>query len=153
GVHRAAELMTGATLLHAAYFGAEDYIADLGGRRTPSNTEVLYPRSHVAIAARLAGVVALDQVFLRFDSREDFLAEAAIGRDLGYGGKLCIHPKQVAWAHEAFSPSEAEVDRARRLVAAYEEAQRTGRGTINFEGQMVDTPLVAQAQRILAAAD
>jgi len=154
GVHRAAEVLAHAAStarVDAAYFGAEDFIADLGGRRTRSNLEVLAARSQVAIACRLAGVVALDQVTIAIGDRDRFLEEASFARDLGYGGKLCIHPGQVALAHEAFTPSPEEYDRARRLVDAYEEAQREGRGTINFEGGMVDVPLVAQARRVLAA--
>jgi citrate lyase subunit beta/citryl-CoA lyase len=156
GVHRAAEVLThaagddSAARVDAAYFGAEDFIADLGGRRTRSNAEVLSARSQVAIACRLAGVVALDQVTTAINDRDRFLEEASFARDLGYGGKLCIHPGQVALAHEAFTPSPAEYDRARRLLDAYDAAQREGRGTINFEGGMVDTPLVLQARRILA---
>ena len=154
GVHRAAELLTHGAAnarVDAAYFGAEDFIADLGGRRTRSNAEVLYARSQVAIACRLAGVVALDLVTTAINDRDRFLEEASFARDLGYGGKLCIHPGQVALAHEAFTPSPEEYDRARRLLDAYEEARREGRGTVNFEGGMVDTPLVLQAQRILAS--
>jgi len=154
GVQRAADVLAHAartTRVDAAYFGAEDFIADLGGRRTRANTEVLYARSQVAIACRLAGVVALDQVTTAISDRERFLEEASFARDLGYGGKLCIHPGQVALAHEAFTPSPEEYDRARRLLAAYDEAQREGRGTINFEGGMVDVPLVLQARRIVAA--
>ncbi|MBL7495011.1 CoA ester lyase [Frankia sp. CNm7] len=154
GVHRAADVLThaaGTARVDAAYFGAEDFIADLGGRRTRSNAEVLYARSQVAIACRLAGVVALDQVTTAISDRDRFLEEAAQARDLGYGGKMCIHPGQVALAHEAFTPSPEEYDRARRLVEAYEQAQREGRGTLNFEGGMVDIPLVLQARRVLAA--
>jgi citrate lyase subunit beta / citryl-CoA lyase len=155
GVYRAAELLThGATTarVDAAYFGAEDLIADLGGRRTRSNTEVLYARSQVAIACRLAGVVGLDQVTTAINDRDRFLEEASSARDLGYAGKMCIHPGQVALAHEAFTPTPDEYDRARRLIEAYEAAQREGRGTLNFEGGMVDVPLVEQARRVLATA-
>ena len=105
-----------------AYFGAEDYVADMGGVRTLGSTEVLYARSRVALAARLAGVPALDQVVTRLDAEDHFLTDAAEGRALGYRGKLCIHPAQVALANRAFTPSPEEVERARRLVAAYEEA-------------------------------
>jgi citrate lyase subunit beta/citryl-CoA lyase len=173
GVHRAAEVLTHAVSSAertgdsaaqertggsaagavAAYFGAEDFIADLGGRRTRSNAEVLYARSQVAIACRIAGVVALDQVTTAIKDRERFLEEASSARDLGYSGKMCIHPGQVALAHEAFTPTPEEYDRARRLLAAYDEAQREGRGTLNFEGGMVDAPLVLQARRVLAIGD
>lgn len=134
----------------AAYFGAEDFIADMGGVRTESNEEVLFARSKVALAGRLAGVATLDQVVTNFRDDERFARESAQARALGYVGKLCIHPNQVAIANDAFIPSPDEVDRARRLLAAYEEAVERGVSAIDFEGQMVDEPLAAQARRIVS---
>lgn len=134
-----------------AYFGAEDYTTDLGGRRTPGNLEVLYARSHVALAARLTGVHALDIVVTALNDPGAFREDAAQGRALGYGGKLCIHPAQVALAHEYFGPTEAEVERAQRLLNAAHEAALTGRGAFSFEGQMVDEPMLARARAILQA--
>ena len=135
------------------YFGAEDYVADLGGVRTEANTEVLYARSRVALAARIAGVHALDQVVTTFDDDDRFLTDAAEGRALGYRGKLCIHPSQVPLANRAFSPSPDEIDRARRLLDAYDAASARGVSAIAFEGQMVDEPLARQARAVLSAAD
>jgi citrate lyase subunit beta/citryl-CoA lyase len=152
GVARAARVLDDPRVV-AAYFGAEDFIADMGGVRTDEGTEVLYARSHVALAARVTGTVAIDQVVTDLRDEDRFRADAALGRSLGYRGKLCIHPAQVAWAHEAFSPSPDELDRARRLLAAYEEAKATGSAAIAFEGQMVDEPLARQAQALLDAAD
>lgn len=137
----------------AAYFGAEDFIADMGGVRTPGNVEVLYARSAVALAGRLAGVATLDQVVTDFRNDEAFTREAIEARSMGYSGKLCIHPAQVALGNAAFTPSEADVDRAHRLLAAYEEAVAEGVSAIDFEGQMVDEPLAAQARQIVAAAE
>jgi citrate lyase subunit beta/citryl-CoA lyase len=150
GVDRVRELLVPPVAV--AYFGAEDYVADEGGVRTLGSTEVLYARSRVALAARLAGVPAVDQVVTRLDAEDHFLTDAAEGRALGYRGKLCIHPAQVALAHRAFTPSGEEVDRARRLVAAYEEAVASGHAAIAFEGQMVDEPLARHARAVLAAA-
>lgn len=137
----------------AAYFGAEDFVADLGGRRTAGNVEVLYARSRVALAGRLAGVPTLDQIVADFRNGEAFTAEAQEARSLGFAGKLCIHPGQVPLANAAFVPSPEEVDRARRLLAAYEAATAAGVAAIDFEGQMVDEPLAAQARLVLARAD
>jgi citrate lyase subunit beta/citryl-CoA lyase len=150
GVDRVRELLVPPVAV--AYFGAEDYVADLGGVRTLGSTEVLYARSRVALAARLAGVPAVDQVVTRLDAEDHFLTDAAEGRALGYRGKLCIHPAQVALAHRAFTPSEEDVDRARRLIAAYEEAVAGGHAAIAFEGQMVDEPLARHARAVIAAA-
>jgi citrate lyase subunit beta/citryl-CoA lyase len=148
GVARAEEVLAGDQVV-AAYFGAEDYVADIGGVRTAEGTEVLYARSRVALAARLTGTLAIDQVVTDLRDEERFRADAAVGRSLGYRGKLCIHPAQVAWAREAFSPSADELNRARRLLAAYEEAKAQGSAAIAFEGQMVDEPLARQAQALL----
>lgn len=136
----------------AAYFGAEDLIADMGGVRTESNAEVAYARSHVALAGRLAEIALYDQVTTRFDDDARFSREATEARNLGYVGKMCIHPRQVALANAAFSPSPAEVARARRLVAAYAHGVARGLAAIDFEGDMVDEPLATQARRLLEVA-
>lgn len=136
----------------AAYFGAEDLMADMGGVRTESNAEVAYARSHVALAGRLANVALYDQVTTRFDDDTRFSREATEARNLGYVGKMCIHPRQVALANEAFSPSPAEVARAQRLVSAYEAGVADGLAAIDFEGDMVDEPLATQARRLLEVA-
>ena len=137
----------------AGYFGAEDFIADMGGVRTASNDEVATARSMVALAGRLAGVPVLDQVVTDFGDLDRFRAECASARALGYAGKLCIHPGQVAVANDGFVPSAAEVARARALLDAYEEASARGVAAIDFEGQMVDEPLAAQARRVIALSD
>ncbi|HEX4218892.1 MAG TPA: CoA ester lyase [Acidimicrobiales bacterium] len=133
----------------ACYFGAEDYVADLGGIRTDGNDEVAYPRSYVAMAARMAAIPALDMVTLDFGHDDRFVGESLQARALGYAGKLCIHPAQVKLANEAFRPSAEEVDWASRLLAAFDAA---GGMTIAFEGTMVDEVVAARATAILAAA-
>jgi citrate lyase subunit beta/citryl-CoA lyase len=152
GVARAEEVLTHPRVA-VAYFGAEDYVADLGGVRTPGNDEVLYARSQVALAARLTATMAIDQVVTALGDEAAFRADARQGRALGYQGKLCIHPEQVAWAHQVFSPSPEEVDRARRLLAAYDQAAAGGQAAIAFEGQMVDEPLARQARSVIEAAE
>jgi citrate lyase subunit beta / citryl-CoA lyase len=130
----------------AVYFGAEDYIADIGGRRTRAGAEVLYARSRVALAAHLAGLPALDQVVIDLADDEHFLADAAGGRDLGYQGKMCIHPRQVALAHQVFTPTPAELAHAREVVAAAES------GVAVVDGQMTDEAHVRMARTTLARA-
>jgi citrate lyase subunit beta/citryl-CoA lyase len=151
GVDRVRELLVPPVAV--AYFGAEDFIADLGGVRTASNTEVLYARSRVALAARVATIPALDQVVTRFDADDVFVAEANEARSLGFRGKLCIHPNQVALANRVFSSSPEEVERARRLLTAYEEAAARGEAAIAFDGQMVDEPVARHARAVIAAAE
>jgi citrate lyase subunit beta/citryl-CoA lyase len=136
-----------------AYFGAEDFVTDLGGRRTASNVEVAHARGALVLAARLAGVPLLDQVVTDVADGDRFVVEADEARSMGYAGKLCIHPAQVALANAAFTPSEAELDRARRLLAAYDEGIAAGLGAISFEGQMVDEPLAARARAVVSGVE
>jgi citrate lyase subunit beta/citryl-CoA lyase len=145
GVARARELLGGPSLL-AAYFGAEDYIASVGGRRSASSREVLYARSETLLATRLAGVGALDQTVVNVRDTDLFRADAAEGRDLGYDGKICIHPAQVALAHEVFTPSDEEVAHARKVVGA----ARSGVGVV--DGEMVDDVHVRMAAAVLSRA-
>ena len=135
-----------------AYFGAEDFIADMGGVRTEGNQEVLFARSQIALAGRLTGVPVLDQVVTDFRNDAAFERELREARAIGYQGKLCIHPAQVKIANAGFIPSEAEVDHARRLLEAFEQAADRGVAAIDFEGQMVDEPLANRARQILAVA-
>ncbi len=148
-----ARTLLGHPLVVAAYFGAEDFIADMGGVRTRAGDEVHFARSSVALAARLAGTLAIDQVVTDFRDDEHFREEAAAARAMGYRGKLCIHPRQVELANTAFIPSPEEIEHATRLLAAYDEASASGVAAIDFEGQMVDEPLATRARQILALAE
>lgn len=135
----------------ACYFGAEDYVADMGGERTSSNDEVRFARGYVALAARVCGVAALDIVTADIADAERFAREATEARALGYAGKLCIHPRQVALARDAFTPTEQQVDRARRVLAAWAEANERGVGAIAFEGQLIDEPMATRARAVLSS--
>lgn len=137
----------------ACYFGAEDYVADMGGERTSSNDEVRFARGYVALAARVCGVAALDIVTADIADAERFAREATEARALGYAGKLCIHPRQVALARDAFTPTEQQVDRARRVLAAWAEANERGVGAIAFEGQLIDEPMATRARAVLSSID
>lgn len=130
----------------AAYFGAEDYIADIGGQRTPGSMEVLYARSQVVLAARLAGVTAIDQVVVAIRDDAQFTADAQAGRALGYQGKICVHPRQVDLAHRVFTPSVQEVAHARAVLGG----AAAGVGVV--EGTMVDEVHVKMAQAVLRRA-
>ena len=130
-----------------AYFGAEDYIADIGGHRSPGGQEVLYARSQVCLAAYLAGLPAIDQAVVALGDDEHFLADARAGRALGYQGKICIHPRQVELAHQVFTPTRDEVAHARAVLAAGD----AGVGVV--DGQMVDSVHVKMAQSVLARAE
>jgi citrate lyase subunit beta/citryl-CoA lyase len=151
GVLAAVELASAHPAVEALYFGAEDYATSAGARRTDAGDEVLYARSRVLLAARAAGVLALDQAIpdVRDDAR--FAADAAAGRELGYDGKLCIHPRQVELTHEAFMPSEPELAAAAQLVTEFEAALAAGDAAPLIDGRLVDEPLVRRARAVLAA--
>lgn len=151
GVLNAVKICDETPHLGVVYFGAEDYAADIGGRRTPGGDEVATARAWVVMAARAAGHIALDQVVL--DIRDDalFRRDAERARNMGYQGKMCVAPGQVKLANAAFSPTPEERAYARRLVQAYEEATARGIGTIDFEGRMVDGPLLKHSLAVLAS--
>jgi citrate lyase subunit beta/citryl-CoA lyase len=129
--------------LSAVYFGAEDYVADLGGRRTRRGDEVLWARSQVVVAARLAGLTAVDQAVVTLGEDDLFLEDASAGAALGYRGKICIHPRQVQLAHRAFTPTQDEIAHARAVLDAAET------GVAVVAGQMVDDVHVRMAHDVM----
>ena len=143
------EVTLGRGSFDACYFGAEDFITDMGGVRTPAGTEVLYARSRVALAARLGRIPAVDQIVSSFRDDDAFRADARLGREIGFSGKLCIHPAQVALAHEIYRATEAELIRARHIVAAFESRDGHG-GVVSYDGEMIDAPMLTRARDLLA---
>lgn len=129
-----------------AYFGAEDLVADLGGTRRQDNLEVLYARSKVRIDGRLGGIGLLDQAYVSVRDDEGFRQDAKFAKDLGYGGKICLHPRQVSLANELFAPSAAEITHARAVI----DALAGGVGVV--DGQMVDAVHRKMAEEVLRRA-
>ncbi len=136
----------------AVGFGAEDYTADIGVARTREGGELHFARAAVSVAAHAAGVEPLDGIYADFRDPEGLRADTISARMLGYTGKMVIHPTQIGAVHLAFAPSATDVDRARRIVAAFEEARAGGAGIAVVDGAMVDRPVVLRAQRILEIA-
>ncbi|SFS76723.1 HpcH/HpaI aldolase/citrate lyase family protein [Halostagnicola kamekurae] len=137
----------------ALVFGAEDLAADIGATRTTEGTEVLYARERVVLAAAAADIDAVDTVFTDFEDETGLREEAAFAAQLGYDGKLAIHPAQVAPIAAAFEPTGEEVTWARDVLAAKRDADDDGRGVFEVDGEMIDAPLIARAERILDRAD
>ena len=140
----------GTASVFAAYFGAEDYIHDLGGLRTDGNDEVLFARTQIGISSRLFGVPVVDQIVADFSDSERFMKEAQQAKSLGFTGKLCIHPSQVPLANQSFSSTPEEIQQAIELLKVYDEAVANGTASIVYDGQMVDEALAKQARRILS---
>jgi citrate lyase subunit beta/citryl-CoA lyase len=130
-----------------------DFMVDLGGRWTPRSLALAYPRSKLVVDARAAGVQWLvDGVFMNLKDTDMLREECLIARELGFVGKMAIHPTQVDVMHTVFSPSELEVAYARGLIAAFLEGEARGVGAVKYEGMMVDYANVRLAERTLALA-
>ena len=148
GVLSAAEIAA-AEATDALVFGAEDLAADVGATRTESGTEVLYAREHTVLAASAADVDAIDTVYTDFEDTDGLQTETAFAKELGYDGKLAIHPAQVDPINRAFTPSRERIEWARRVLDARDEAAADDRGVFRVDDEMVDAPLIVQAERIL----
>lgn len=135
----------------ALLFGAEDFARDLGLpiEREAEASELLYARSALVVAATAAARAALDGIWTAVTDAEGLRRDALLGRRLGFTGKSLIHPGQIDVVNEVFSPSDEEVSHARRIVAAFEEAQAKGRGAVALDGRMLDRPIVERARRTL----
>jgi citrate lyase subunit beta/citryl-CoA lyase len=144
-----AQAIAAADPTDALVFGAEDLAADVGATRTDEGTEVLYAREHVVLAASAADVDAIDTVYTDFSDDAGLREDAAFARRLGYDGKLAIHPAQVAPITEAFTPDPGDVEWAEKVLDARDEAEREGRAVFEVDGEMIDAPLIAQAERLL----
>lgn len=135
--------------LEAIIFGAEDYAASVGARRTKESTEVLYARQAVITACAANDLQAIDMVYIDFRDEDGLRLEAEQGAGFGFSGKQIIHPNQVKAVQAAFTPSDDELDYARRIVETFETSQREGRGAYALDGKMIDMPLLKSARKVL----
>ncbi|MCU4740898.1 CoA ester lyase [Natronoglomus mannanivorans] len=136
----------------ALVFGAEDLAADVGASRTPEGTEVVYARQRVVLAAAAHGCTAIDTLHTDFEDEAGLREDTAVARQFGYDGKLAIHPAQIEPIHDAFTPSEADVAWAERVLEARRAADADGRGVFEVDGEMIDQPLIERAERVLELA-
>jgi citrate lyase beta subunit len=134
-------------------FGHADFSLDMGLADADASQGVVYhARCQLVIAAKACGVAPIDSVFLAVKDDTGFRKDAELGLRLGYEGKLCIHPRQVVITPEVYTPSRAEIDRAKQVVEAWEKAKADGRGVFAFDGKMVDAPVAAVQERVLERA-
>lgn len=135
----------------ALILGAADLGRELGFTAREDGLEILYARSELVVDSAAAKIrPPIDGVHLDYRDDDGLRSEALLARSLGFGGKLCIHPAQVPHVNEAFTPTEAEFDWARRVIDAFEAATREGRGAVGLDGSMIDLPVVDRARRILS---
>jgi len=149
GVEHAFDVARATESVVAITIGLEDYTADLGVPKTVEGTESLYARTRVANAAHAAGVQAIDSVFGDVGNEAGLRAWGTRSRALGFEGMGCIHPRQIQPIHESFAPTEAEIAKALKIVAAFEDAEAKGLGVVSLGTRMVDPPVVLRAQRLV----
>jgi len=149
GVLNAKEIAAASPRLIGIAIGAEDYVTDLKTTRSASGVELMFGRSMILLAARAAGIDAIDTVYSDVNNEEGFREEVQLIRQLGFDGKSIINPRQISAVHEIFTPSLKEIDKALAVIEAIKEANRKGSGVIALNGKMIDKPVVMRAQRTI----
>lgn len=152
GITQANKIATASKRLIGIALGAEDYVRNLKTERSPEGIELLFARCSILQAARAAGIQAFDTVYSNANNEEGFLAEAALIKQLGFDGKSLINPRQIELLHNLFAPTQKDVDQARRIIDAAEEAERNGLGVVSLNGKMIDAPIIDRAKLVLERA-
>lgn len=136
--------------VNSIIFGAVDYTKDMRVKLTSEGDEQLYARAHVGVAARAAGCIAIDCPFVAFKDMEAFEKNTRFGRQLGYEGRMLIHPSQIEPSHRIYTPAPEDVEWAKGVVKVFEEeGLAKGAAAVTYQGKMVDTPVYDNARTIL----
>ena len=152
GIANARTIAAAGTRVKRMAFGAGDYTLDMNMEWTLAESELEHARAEMAVASRAAGLEApIDTVWVHIKDLEGVANSAKRARQLGFQGKMCIYPPQVELVNRAFTPTETEIAFARRVVAAFEKAEREGSSSIQLDGFFIDYPIVYKAQRTLDA--
>ena len=149
GIVNAYEIAVASKRMMGIALGAEDYCANLKTQRTPGGDELRLARETIVLAARAAGIDALDTVYSNLDDMETFRKEVEFIKTLGFDGKSIINPRQIDIVNEVFAPKEKDINKALTILAAIKEAEKRGSGVIAVNGKMVDRPVVIRAQRTI----
>lgn len=149
GVLKAYEIASASENVCSLAIGLEDYTADLGTQRTDEGKESFFARSMLVNAAKAAGIQAIDTVFSDVSDMEGLRTSVLEAKALGFEGKGCIHPRQIKVINEAFAPGEAEIEKAKKIVLAFEEAERKGIGVVSLGSKMIDAPVVKRARNTI----
>ncbi len=152
GIVNAYEIAVASKRMMGIALGAEDYCANLKTQRTPGGAELLLARETIVVAARAAGIDALDTVYSNVNDMETFRKEVELIKTLGFDGKSIINPRQIEVVNEVFAPTEKDITKARAIIAAIKEAEEKGSGVISLNGKMVDRPVVIRAERTIELA-
>lgn len=152
GIAAAAEIATASPRVRRLLFGAVDLALDMDIDLNDELGAIGQARFAIALASRSAGLPGpIDTAFVDIHALDRLRDSTRRARAMGYTGKTCIHPLQIPVVNEVFSPSPAELERARRIVAAFDEAERAGSAAVAVDGAMIDYPVVLRAQRLLAS--
>ena len=149
GVINAYDIAIASKRMMGIALGAEDYSANLKTQRSPEGIELLLARQTIVVAARAAGIDALDTVYSNLNDMETFRKEVELIKQLGFDGKSIINPRQIEVVNEVFAPKEKDIQKALTILAAIKEAEQRGSGVIAVNGKMVDRPVVIRAQRTI----
>lgn len=152
GVINAFEIAAASDYNCALAVGLEDYTADIGTQRTNEGKESFYARSMVINAAKAAGIQAIDTVFSDISDMAGLKASVIEAKNLGFEGKGCIHPRQIKVINETFAPTNDEIDKAKNIVLAFEDAQSKGMGVVALGSKMIDAPVVKRAEKVIESA-
>jgi citrate lyase subunit beta/citryl-CoA lyase len=152
GVLNAREIACASNRLLGIALGAEDLVTNLKTFRSAEGIELLFARSQVLYAARVAGIHAIDTIYPNVQNEEGFLEEVRLIKQLGFDGKSVIQPNQIKLVHRIYTPTVEDIRKALRIVAAIKEAETKGSGVIALDGRMVDKPIVERAQWTLELA-
>jgi citrate lyase subunit beta/citryl-CoA lyase len=153
GILKASKIATASPHLIGISFGAEDFTLDMGIERTREGSELGYARSVIALACRAADVMAVDTVYSHFRDTEGLMKEARLVRQMGFQGKLVLHPDQVEPVNRIFSPSDEEVAKARKVVEAFNAALKQGSAVAVLDSRMIDPPVAERARKTIALAE
>ncbi|MBA7668128.1 Citrate lyase subunit beta [subsurface metagenome] len=152
GVIKAYEIASISSNVVALAIGLEDYTADIGTERSIEGKESFLARSVIVNAARAAGVQPIDTVFSDVDDTEGLRKSTLEAKSLGFEGKGCIHPRQIKIIHDAFAPKEEEIEKAKKIVKAFEEAKARGLSVVSLGSKMIDPPVVKRAEKTVQLA-
>lgn len=149
GVVNAYAIATASPRMMGIALGAEDYCANLKTQRSAYGYELRLAREMIVVAARAAGIDALDTVFSNLNDMEGFRREVEYIKTLGFDGKSIINPRQIDIVNEVFTPTQKDIDKARTIILAMQEAEQKGSGVVAVNGKMVDRPVMLRAQRTM----
>jgi len=152
GVLNAPEIAAASDRMIGVALSAEDYTTDMKTHRYPDGAELQFARNMVLHAARAAGIAAFDTVFTNMDDTEGFFRETQYIHQLGFDGKSLVNPRQIAMVNSVYEPTQKEIENAKNVINAIEEARIKGSGVISMNGQMVDRPVVLRAERVMRLA-